>query len=54
MWIVEYFSNHLQTQVKMYYHSKETAQFAYRQKHYDHKDVTIKYDSTFELEKWEQ
>jgi len=54
MWIIEYYSNHLQTDVKMYYANKEHALYAYRQKCFDHKNVTMKYDSNFELQKWER
>jgi len=54
MWIIEYYSNHLQTDVTMYYANKEHALYAYRQKCFDHKNVTMKYDSNFELQKWER
>ena len=54
MWIVEYFSNHLQKNIKCYYARQATAEEAYRRKKYDQKDVTIGYDNTFKIEEWEK
>ena len=47
MWIVEYFSSHLQTIVKRYFSKQATAQEAYRQVKFSNRNVTLTYDPAY-------